>query len=93
MRLPRPLLVTLLLLSLLPTSAQDGNQPYFSLSSAKTFGPGEKPTIQMWSQNIDSLEFRVYRVKDPVLFFQRLEDVHRFGVGNEPRKAKQLTLI
>src|SRR5882762_6807712 len=93
MRFRRALPVTLLLLTLLPTSAQDGNQPYFSLSSAKTFGPGEKPTIQMWSQNIDSLEFRVYRVKDPVLFFQRLEDVHRFGAGAEPRKTTQLTPI
>src|SRR5260370_18985329 len=89
----RPLLVTLLLLSLLPTSAQDGNQPYFSLSSAKTFGPGEKPGIQMWSQNVDSLEFRVYRVKDPILFFQKMEDVHRLGAGAAPRKPGQLTLI
>ena len=56
MRFSRTLLVALLLLSLLPTAAQDGNQPYFSLSSVKTFGPGEKPTIQMWGQNIDPLE-------------------------------------
>src|SRR5882724_7354987 len=93
MRLSRTLLVALLLLSLLPTAAQDVNQPYFSLSSAKTFGLGEKPTVQMWGQNIDTLEFRVYRVKDPILFFQKLEDVHRFGAASEPRKPKQLTLI
>src|SRR5258706_11371384 len=95
MRFSRTLPVALLLISLLPTAAQDVNQPYFSLSSVKTFGPGEKPSIQMWSQNIDTLEFRVYRVKDPILFFQKLEDVHRFGAGSEaPRKsAKQLTLI
>src|SRR5258708_40039305 len=93
MRFRRALPVTLLLLTLLPTTAQEVNQPYFSLSSSKTFGPGEKATIQMWSQNIDSLEFRVYRVKDPILFFQKLEDVHRFGTGAEPRKAKQLTPI
>src|SRR5258706_3205243 len=93
MRFSRTLPVALLLISLLPTAAQDVNQPYFSLSSVKTFGPGEKPSIQMWGQNIDSLEFRVYRVKDPILFFQKLEDVHRFGTGAEPRKPKQLTLI
>src|SRR6185369_16636177 len=93
MRFHRAVPVTLLLLALLPTTAQDINQPYFSLSSSKTFGPGEKATIQMWSQNVDSLEFRVYRVKDPVLFFQKLEDVHRFGAGAEPRKARQLTPI
>src|SRR6266436_5853940 len=93
MRFHRGLPVTLLLLTLLPTTAQDVNQPYFSLSSSKTFGPGEKATIQMWSQNIDSLEFRVYRVKDPILFFQKLEDVHRLGTGNAPRKAGQITFI
>jgi uncharacterized protein YfaS (alpha-2-macroglobulin family) len=77
----------------LPTAAQDETKPYFSLSSGKTYGPGDKPAIQMWSQNIDSLEFRVYRVKDPILFFQKLEDVHRLGTGNAPRKAGQTTLI
>src|SRR5450432_2364538 len=89
----RALLVTLLLAPLLPTSAQDDTKPFFSLSSTKTYGPGDKPTIQMWAQNIDSLEFRVYRVKDPILFFQKMEDVHRIGAANEPRKAGQLTLI
>jgi uncharacterized protein YfaS (alpha-2-macroglobulin family) len=94
MRFSRVLPVTVLLVSLLPTAAQqDATQPYFSLSSSKTFAPGEKATIQMWSQNVDSLEFRVYRVKDPILFFQKLEDVHRFGASAGPRKARQLTPI
>src|SRR5215469_5811628 len=92
MRFSRALLVALVA-SLLPTCAQDDTKPYFSLSSGKTYGPGDKPAIQMWSQNIDSLEFRVYRVKDPILFFQKLEDVHRLGAGNAPRKAGQITLI
>src|SRR5260370_6601800 len=93
MRFSRALLVALTLASLLPTAAQDETKPYFSLSSGKTYGPGDKPAIQMWSQNIDSLEFRVYRVKDPILFFQKLEDVHRLGTGNAPRTAAQITFI
>src|SRR5579862_8937250 len=93
MRFSRALLVTILLSTLLPTTAQEDTKPYFSLSSGKTYGPGEKASIAMWSQNIDSLEFRVYRVKDPILFFQKLEDVHRMGASNAPRKARQLTLI
>jgi hypothetical protein len=76
-----------------PPSAQDDTKPYFSLSSGKTYGPGDKATIAMWSQNVDALEFRVYRVKDPILFFQKLEDVHRMSTSNAPRKAKQLTVI
>src|SRR5260370_231385 len=93
MRSSRALLVALIPTSLLPTPAPDDTKPYFSLSSGKTYSPGDKPAIQMWSQNIDSLEFRVYRVKDPILFFQKLEDVHRLGTGNAPRKAGQITLI
>jgi uncharacterized protein YfaS (alpha-2-macroglobulin family) len=93
MRFSRALLITLALTPLLPTAAQDDTKPYFSLSSSKTYGPGDKPSIQMWSQNVDALEFRVYRVKDPILFFQKMEDVHRLGTANEPRKAGQVTLI
>src|SRR5437762_10003583 len=94
MRFSRALPAILLLACLLPVPAQDGNQPYFSLSSSKTYAPGEKPGIQMWSQNVDTLEFRVYRVRDPILFFQRLEDVHRFGAGAAPRRnRKELTFI
>ena len=87
MRFSRALLVALLA-SLLPTSAQDDTKPYFSLSSSKTYGPGEKPSIQMWSQNVDSLEFRVYRVKDPILFFQKMEDVHRLGPPAQPAQTR-----
>ena len=93
MRFPKALLVALLLAPLLPTAAQDDSKPYFSLSSAKTYGPGDKPAIQMWSQNVESLEFRVYRVKDPILFFQKMEDVHRVGRAAAPRAPGQITLI
>ena len=48
MRFSRALLVALILTSLLPTAAQDDAKPYFSLSSGKTYGPGDKPAIQMW---------------------------------------------
>src|SRR5262249_41154157 len=68
-------------------------KPYFSLATNRSWGPGDKPTIQMWSQNLDALEFRVYRVKDPILFFQKMEDVHRVGAAAAPRKGAQLTLI
>ncbi len=93
MRFSRALLATLPLSTLLPTAAQDDTKPYFNLSSGKTYGPGDKASIAMWSQNIDALEFRVYRVNDPILFFQKLEDVHRMGASNAPRKGRQLTLI
>src|SRR5579872_2440991 len=93
MRYSRVLLATVVLSTLLPTAAQDDTKPYYMLTSGKTYGPGDKPTVSMWSQNIDALEFRVYRVKDPILFFQKLEDVHRASAASAPRKDKQVTLI
>src|SRR5690242_17377648 len=76
-----------------PTIAQtDEAQPYFSLSSTRTFGSGEKATIQLWAQHVEMLKFRVYRINDPVKFFENLGDQHRFG-GQTKRSARELTTI
>ena len=62
----RFLFVFALLLAALPGVAQDsGPHTYFSLSSDRTFLPGEKPTIRLYTQDVDRLEFRVYHVNDP----------------------------
>ena len=39
-----------------------------------------------------TLEFRVYRIDDPVQFFQQLESAHEFG-GRAPRPPHQRTLL
>ena len=58
-----------------PTIAQEEeSHAYFSISTQKTFATGETPTVQMWGTGFDELEFRLYRVNDPVAFFQKLED-------------------
>jgi hypothetical protein len=76
-----------------PTGGQpDDTRPYFSLSSNRTYAPGEKPSIQLWAQNVDQLDFRVYRIKDPVAFFSSLEDQHRYG-GQAPPVARTVTPI
>src|ERR1041385_3733879 len=64
----------------------------FSLSSNRTFGTGEKPTIPLWAQGVDMLQFRVYRVNDPVKFFENLGDQHRFG-GRTQRPVRALPPI
>ena len=76
-----------------PTVAQvDEAHPYFSLSSNRTFGTGEKPTIQLWAQGVNTLQFRVYHINDPVKFFESLGDQHRFGGRTKP-PARELTAI
>jgi hypothetical protein len=89
---PRARLLLLVLLAVLATPVASQDDVYFSLSTNRTFAPGEKPAINLWASNVEALEFRVYRVNDPALFFQKLEDVHRFG-EHVHRPERELTLL
>ena len=57
---------------IIPTGGQEP-AAYFSLSTNKTFLPGEKVGIRVYANNVEELEFRVYKIKDPAQFFERLE--------------------
>jgi alpha-2-macroglobulin len=51
----------------------------FNLSTSKTFAPDEQPTFHLYTHNVDALEFRVYRVDNPVKFMENLRELHSFG--------------
>ncbi len=72
--------------------SQSENEPYFALSSFRTFGSNGKPQVGLSAWNVDSLEFRVYRVQDPLKFFQQIEDPHQFG-GRAPQPPRERTLL
>src|SRR3954451_7952562 len=72
--------------------SQSESDPYFALSSARTFGSKGKPVVSLSAWNIDSVELRVYRVNDAVQFFQQLEDPHQFG-GRVPRPPQRRTVL
>ncbi len=74
----------------MPLAAQDDSdtESWFSLTSQKTFLPGEKPEIAVNTHNEKQLEFRVYRVNDPVKFFSQMQELHNFG-GQGPALPKQ----
>ncbi|MGA7342793.1 MAG: MG2 domain-containing protein, partial [Terracidiphilus sp.] len=77
----RELLAAVLLLPLaapLPAAAKDPPRS-FSLSTSRTFAPGESVKIQLFARNVPELEFRVYKVRDPQKFFAGLKDLHSFG--------------
>ena len=62
--------------------AQEGTasrEPSFSVSSRQTFAPSQQPKIWISFREVDHLDFRVYRVKDPIQFFSKLKDAHSFG--------------
>ncbi len=77
----RALTIALLLLACaaLPAAAKDAPRS-FSLSTNRTFAPGESVKIQLYARNVPELEFRVYQVRDAQKFFAGLKDLHSFGV-------------
>src|SRR6516225_4735756 len=68
----------LLLAGTIPALAKDAPRS-FSLSTSRTFSPGESVKIQLIARNVPELEFRVYKVRDVQRFFSGLKDVHSFG--------------
>ncbi len=90
MRLTRTVLAVAALLALTaPLVAQETEaRAYFSITSERTYMPGEKIEIGVYSNNVTTLEFRVYRVNDTAKFFSQLQDMHSFG-GQAPRLPKQ----
>jgi len=63
----------------LPAAAKDAPRS-FSLSTSRTFAPGESVKMQLYTHNVSALEFRVYKVRDAQKFFAGLKDPHSFGV-------------
>lgn len=61
------------------TASEPVRKPYFSLSTNRTFGTADRSRVWINYQAIDHLDFRVYRVKDPVKFFTQLNDPHQIG--------------
>src|SRR5262249_44504027 len=63
-------------------------KPWFSVSSYKTFGPDEEVEIHANYHDVDRLDFRIYKVRDPIQFFQQLEELHAYGPSTRPRQPK-----
>ena len=88
----KPVLFTLAALLVLPLTAQEDEQPFFSVGSSNTFTSKQKPSFQVSAWDVESLEFRLYRVQDPTRFFSELSDLHQFG-GREPAPPRKLTAL
>src|ERR1051326_2487329 len=67
------------------TPTVPSTKPYFSLTTNKSYSPSESARVWASYQNIDYLDFRVYRIKDPNKFFKQPDDPHQMG---EEEKAK-----
>ncbi len=68
-------------------------EPYFSVSTDRTFLPGQKATVHLYTRDVNALEFRLYRVNDPIVFFDKLGDVHGFGAFSPKEQIEEKTWI
>ena len=75
-----------------PITCQSEGQPYFALSTERTFGSKDTPSISLSGYQVDAVQIRVYRVKDVDEFFRRAESAHSFG-GRAPRQAGKRTML
>ena len=58
-------------------------KPYFSLSTNRTYSTADRTRVWINYVSVDHLDFRVYRVADPVKFFRQLDDPHKMGEGEK----------
>src|SRR5262245_17868825 len=72
-------------------STQSGKTA-FSLSSSRIATTRETPAIYLTCRRLDHLDFRVYRVNDPVAFLAGLKDPHQLG-SEEPMVAQEPTTL
>jgi alpha-2-macroglobulin len=75
----KSILLLACLFTLITPAGGQGPSAYFSLSTSKTYLPGEKIGLHIYANNVNAFEFRVYKVNDPALFFERLDNPHNFG--------------
>jgi len=89
----KPILLLACLFTLITPAGGQRPNAYFSLSTNKTYVPGEKIGLRVYANNVDALEFRVYKVNDPALFFERLDNPHDFGRMTPKEQVDNPTFI
>jgi hypothetical protein len=75
----RKLLVSLSMLLVCAAAPAKDAPRSFSLSTSRTFSPGESVKIQLFARNVPEFKFRVYKVRDAEKFFSGLKDLHTLG--------------
>ncbi|MDQ5837768.1 MAG: hypothetical protein M3379_13405, partial [Acidobacteriota bacterium] len=66
-----------------PTPPEEHAKPFFSLHTNRTYATTDRARVWVNYRGVDSLDFRVYKVKDPVQFFRQLDNPHQVGEDEE----------
>ncbi len=67
--------------------------PAFSLSTSQATTTRDRAEVWLTFRQLASLDFRIYKVRDPLDFFAGLRDPHQFGTGEPLPVPLEPTLI
>ena len=84
MRFRSLLLGGFLIAALSLPAQQDEGATYFSLRQDRPVRPGETANVQMHASGLDEIQFRLYRVNEPLTFVSCLE-AGAAGQAAQPR--------
>ena len=84
-------------IAVLPGQIQDGSaapvsSTSFQISVNQAMRPGETVQVQLNGSNVHQLQFRLYRVKDPLALFSQLQETNSFGADFKPPKQPKTFL-
>jgi len=65
-------------------ASQTDTRPAFSIASGSIGSSRERPVVYLTFRHITHLDFRVYRVHDPMRFMAGLKDPHQLGSEQPP---------
>jgi hypothetical protein len=65
-------------------------KPFFSLHTNRTYAPTDRARLWVNYRGVEALDFRVYKVKDPVKFFRQLDNPHQVGADEEAEVGKSV---
>src|SRR5919107_3311202 len=65
-------------------------KPFFSLHTNHTYATSDRARVWVNYRGVESLDFRVYKVKDPVKFFRQLDNPHQVGEDEEAEVGKEI---
>jgi hypothetical protein len=73
-----------------PTPPDEHAKPFFSLHTGRTWATTDRARLSVNYRGLTDLDFRVYRVKDPVAFFRGLDNPHQVGEDEQAEVGKSI---
>ncbi|HVF48894.1 MAG TPA: MG2 domain-containing protein [Pyrinomonadaceae bacterium] len=65
-------------------------KPFFSLVTNRTYGTTDRARVWVNYRGVEQLDFRVYKVKDPLKFFKQLDNPHQVGEDEEAAEVAKM---